>query len=245
MKIRILNISIIITIFIAIIFLCISFTGFKEQYETKKEYENIKENVFNTNISKKDKSNVASPNFNKLREINPDITCWITIPNTSIDYPVVMAKNNNNFYLNHDIKGLYSQYGSIFTDYRLYGNPLNSKNCIIYGHNMGRYTDSMFSSLINFRDKKYYKKHKDIYIYTEKGMKKYKIISIMKADNESSAYNLTFETDDEYKKWVKECVEKSMIECNDVNITDITNVVTLSTCIDNSDKLVIMGAKVK
>lgn len=244
MKIKrtVINILIVVMVLIAVVFSYISSQGFKEEYTVKKSYELIADEVRNTNKNKKDKYSV---DFDKLKKINPDIIAWINIPDTPVDYPVVMAKDNNDYYLTHNVKGEYSQYGSIFTDFRLYGAPLKQKNCIIYGHNMGRWTDVMFSSLMEYRNQEYYDKHESVNIYTEKGKTEYRIISIMEVSNYSYAYNLTFEVKKEYIEWVKKCVSDSMVECNTEDMPEINRVVTLSTCTYGSSKLVLICAPEK
>lgn len=227
----------IFTVIIAIIVLYVSFQVFKEENAVKISYESIAKTVRNKN--KKTKKSI---NFDKLKKINPDIIAWINIPGTPVDYPVVMAKDNNDYYLNHDVKGNYSRYGSIFTDFRLYGYPLRVRNSIIYGHNMGRWTDAMFSSLMDYENHKYYDNHKSVYIYTEKAKTEYEIISVMEVKDSSYVYNLTFESEKEYSDWINMCVSDSMIECDVVDISKVNKIVTLSTCTYDSDKLVIMCA---
>ena len=45
--------------------------------------------------------------FAALKQINPDIVGWIYIPDTNIDYPILMGENDN-FYLNYDYRKYYS-----------------------------------------------------------------------------------------------------------------------------------------
>ena len=52
--------------------------------------------------------------FAALKQINPDIVGWVYIPDTSIDYPILMG-NNDSFYLNYDYRKYYSELGSIFS----------------------------------------------------------------------------------------------------------------------------------
>ena len=50
-------------------------------------------------------------------EVNADIVGWLTIPNTLIDYPFVIASDNE-YYLHRNIHGKQAAAGSLFIDYR-------------------------------------------------------------------------------------------------------------------------------
>jgi len=52
--------------------------------------------------------------FEKLRQINPDVEAWIT-NGAEINYPVVHGKDNE-YYLNHLFDGTENENGSIFSD---------------------------------------------------------------------------------------------------------------------------------
>ena len=76
-------------------------------------------------------------------EVNPDIKGWLTIPNTQIDYPFVIAADND-YYLRRNIYGKKATAGSLFIDYR--NSPdFTDFNTVIYGHNMRNL--SMFGEL--------------------------------------------------------------------------------------------------
>lgn len=81
-------------------------------------------------------------------EVNPDIIGWLSIDNTRIDYPVVLAEDND-FYLRLNIHKEYAYAGSVFMDYRN-GRELADFNSIIYGHNMKNGT--MMGDLTKFHD---------------------------------------------------------------------------------------------
>lgn len=81
--------------------------------------------------------------FEKLRQINPDIVAWIRIEAAGVDYPVVQG-DDNEFYLHHTFSGEKSIAGSIFMDYRNTSDFFDEK-VIIYGHNMK--DGSMFAKL--------------------------------------------------------------------------------------------------
>ena len=74
---------------------------------------------------------------------NPDFVGVITIPALNQSYPVVQGKDND-FYLNHDFYGNYSQYGAIYVDYRVDLQD-RAPHIILYGHNM--LDGQMFGSL--------------------------------------------------------------------------------------------------
>lgn len=78
--------------------------------------------------------------------VNPDIAAWITIPGTSVDFPVAYApKDDPDYYLEHDANGNLNYFGCIFIDSAC-TDGLEACNCILYGHNMA-WDDSMFGPL--------------------------------------------------------------------------------------------------
>ena len=99
-----------------------------------------------------------------LRERNPDIVGWITVPFTNIDYPIVQAKDND-YYLRRDLNGEYAQPGTIFMDYRCPKD--GSGYSIIYGHNMK--SGSMFGALGRFEEKAFFDAHPEGRILFEDG----------------------------------------------------------------------------
>lgn len=91
----------------------------------------------------------------KYKDLSKDCIGWITIDDTSIDYPIMQGPDNSK-YLNMNPHGEYSLSGSIFLDYK------NNKNftdpySLIYGHHMEGY--QMFGALDRFADRKYFDTH--------------------------------------------------------------------------------------
>lgn len=87
--------------------------------------------------------------------ITDDMVAWITVDDTSIDYPVMQGKNNSE-YLNLNSYGEYSLYGSIFLDSRN-ASDFSDDYSILYGHHMEY--GKMFGALDNYLDKGYMKEH--------------------------------------------------------------------------------------
>lgn len=233
MKTKLYNLFLVILIILFCVVGSFVYKDFKKMYDSKKIYDEINEQC----VSKKSTQNTDKIiDWDKLYKINSDIVAWIEIPNTPIDYPVLKSKDYN-YYLSHDIHKKYSQYGSIFIDNRLYDNPFESKNLILYGHNMGHWTDVMFGTLMKYKEKKYLDKHKYIYLYTKKRKEKYQIVSIREVPSVSDAYDIDF-TQEEFDTWLNNAVTKSIFHCSN-DVKKVRQVLTLSTCTYGTNRLVV------
>ena len=103
-----------------------------------------------------------------LNEKNPDCVGWVSIPGTTIDFPVMQ---NGDFYLKHDFDGNYTDYGLPFLDERCSLNI--SDNLIIYGHHM--------NELLGYEDGNYCKAHPEIILETENGAEIYQVAAVIRA----------------------------------------------------------------
>ena len=106
------------------------------------------------------------PGLTDLMTANPNVIGWISIPETSIDYPILQNKADNDFYLHRDLKGDYLYSGSIFLDSENDLDDQNIKN--LYGHHMkaGYKNGLMFREIMNFKDPDFLKSHQKIYIWS-------------------------------------------------------------------------------
>jgi SrtB family sortase len=242
-KIKIIDFLILIFVF-GLFFMCFQiYKDYHDVHTAQKKYNEIKSDCVSDHTDKTTGKHIREINWNKLEKKNENCIAWITIPGTVVDYPIVRT-NTYNYYLIHDINNDYSQYGTLFFDCRLYKRTLKSKNLIIYGHNMGHYTDVMFSSLMNYRDIKYAKKHKRIYLYTKDSNEPfvYRIISIREVNKSSDAYRVNFKKK-EFFNWKSVLKEKSIFNVQDTDIKDVKQILTLSTCTYDSNRLVLHCAR--
>jgi len=111
-------------------------------------------------------------NFKKLQKINSEIVAWINVPHTNIDYPVLYHKEDtlhSQYYLYNNYEKNYSQYGSIFIDFRSQ-QGVKSKNVIMHGHHM--MDGSMFANLLKYGktsiDMNFYKKSPTFTVTTQR-----------------------------------------------------------------------------
>ena len=100
--------------------------------------------------------------YESVMEQNGDFACWLNIPDTSVDYPVMKSSESDpEFYLRRGFDKQYSFAGTLFIGG---GCNLASDSFIIYGHNMD--TDTMFGELDRYADPDYAAEHPLIYIGT-------------------------------------------------------------------------------
>ncbi len=219
MKRMINNILLIICIFI----FCIStwkLYGYYRSYKKAKDtYSKIaKENV---KISK----NERKIDFKKLKSQNQDIAGWIYIRGTTIDYPIVQGKDNEE-YLHQDFNKKKSSSGTIFLDNNC-KKDFTSDNNIIYGHHMKNWT--MFAQLLKFREKSFLKKHNEIMIFTPDRTIHLKVISAY-AQKAQNKIPVTFANDKQKKAYIKkiESMSEQTIKTSRINDSHIYTFVTCS-----------------
>ena len=219
MKRMINNILLIICIFI----FCIStwkLYGYYRSYKKAKDtYSKIaKENV---KISK----NERKIDFKKLKSQNQDIAGWIYIRGTTIDYPIVQGKDNEE-YLHQDFNKKKSSSGTIFLDNNC-KKDFTSDNNIIYGHHMKNGT--MFAQLLKFREKSFLKKHNEIMIFTPDRTIHLKVISA-NAQKAQNKIPVTFANDKQKKAYIKkiESMSEQTIKTSRINDSHIYTFVTCS-----------------
>lgn len=161
-----------------------------------------------------------------LCDVNPDYMGWITINDTSIDYPIMKGKDNE-FYLNRDFNKEYLTSGSIFMDYR--NDGFQDRNTVIYGHHMR--DGSMFGSLKKYEYADYFEKNKYINIKTKNNKNfMYEIFGVyVTKANDIESISINFSNDVEFNSYIENILRKSIYETN-INIENTDKILTLATC---------------
>lgn len=157
-------------------------------------------------------------------DINPDYVGHLTLTGTSINYPVVKARDNA-YYLNHNFYREKDALGSIFMDYRNIGMHLD-KHTILYGH----YTEQgyMFGDLEKYLDEEFLLKNQIIEFSTPQGVKLFRIFSIHISPKETPYLDIAFQKTT-YADFLSSLSAQSILD--DLEIPDKTKkLLTLSTC---------------
>lgn len=219
-----------------------------QYYKVNNVYTNLRENAVIEKTIKNQNKKEKVIDWNKLKAINENIVAWLYIPGTGVDYPVIKATDNN-FYLNHDIYGQSSIYGSIYLDQRYYHmeNINEVDNIIIYGHNMGHWNTSMFGKLMKYKEQDYYSQHKDIYLYTPEKNSKYKIVNVIRTTTSNKWYQFTnLKSCELTLDELKSCLSKDeLYPC--MQLSNHSNrFITLSTCdYDGNYRILVVGERVE
>lgn len=174
-------------------------------------------------------------NFEKLLAINPETTGWISVPGTNIDYPYTQTTDNT-FYLTHSFDKKGNSAGWVFMDYR--NKPdFSYKNTIIYAH--GRYDKTMFGSLSTLLNKSWKSNlNKSITTLTPTGSYIWEVFSVYHLPTTSDYLRINFSGDKDFTDFIDTLKNRSAYDLG-VTVTASDRILTLSTCYNKSEKLVV------
>lgn len=159
-----------------------------------------------------------------LQSENPDCVGWLTIPDTSVDYPIVWTPNDPEHYLRRDFYGNHASGGTPFLDGR---NEAQAKgqNLIVYGHNM--LDGSMFKPVLQYFTPNFQVTHEDIYLELNGAQYHYQVLAALETNTRSPVYAYTDLSD----STVMEHFRSTLLEETGVGaIPQAEGYLTLSTC---------------
>ena len=172
--------------------------------------------------------------LNPEQKISVNHIAWLTVDDTTIDYPVMQGKDNYE-YLNKDPYGEFSLSGSIFLDYN--NDPeLRDAYSLIYGHHMAK--GVMFGALDASRDGDYFQTHRSGSIATASTVYELRIFAVASADaTDQTVFDPRERTTEEITAFLTE---------NALHYEEPPQgerIVALSTCTSASDteRLVVFG----
>ncbi len=177
--------------------------------------------------------NLINVDFNELKSINSNTKGWIQVNGTNINYPFVQATDNK-YYLTHSFDKSYNGAGWVFLDYR---NSIREfkKNTIIYAHS--RLDNTMFGSLKNVLKGEWLNDYNNyvVRLSTEYENTLWQIFSIYHIPTTSDYIQVDFDSNEEFINWSNMLINRSVYNFN-TSINENDNILTLSTCYNNSDK---------
>lgn len=264
-KIKWKNIFLTLFIFILIVILIISSINIVKWYKDSKKndkqitkiYDKVKveEKTDNDNTviieSQEDlknpywdyiKMNLIDVDFSKLKSENDEVAGWIQVNGTNINYPFVKTSDND-FYLHHTFDKSYNNAGWVFMDYRNNKDEFD-KNTILYAH--GRLDNTMFGSLRKILKSGWLNDVNNhvIKLSTEKENTLWQVFSVYRIPTTNDYIQTTFSNDAEFKKFLDLLINRSSYKFN-VSVNEFDKILTLSTCYDDNDKVVLHAKLIK
>lgn len=208
-----------------------------DNQKTKEQIERAQEFLQIDSIDNNSESSF-SVDFSSLLQENNEAKGWIIVDNTNINYPFVQH-DNNSYYLNHSFNKSINDAGWIFLDYR---NSINSLdvNTIIYGH--GRLDETMFGSLKNILEVKNANCY--IYLYLPSANYTFRIFSSYHIDTTDDYLKTKFNSTDEYAQFLEMITNRSNRDFK-VNVNTNDKILTLSTCYNDKEKMVVHAKMIK
>jgi sortase B len=177
--------------------------------------------------------------FADLVAVNADITGWLTIADTTIDYPILQSQDNT-YYLTHNYQKETFSAGSIFKDYRN-TNEFTDQNTIIYGHST--LDQSMFGELSEYTDADFYAQHPTFDYDTLLTSYTVQVMAVYQTTTTDNYIQPNFATTASYAAFIAKTKQKSQYDTGvDVSTTD--RLLTLSTCASaytTNKRLVVVG----
>ena len=162
--------------------------------------------------------------FEQMKALNNDIIGWLTINDTTIDYPIVQGKTNDT-YINRTVFGEFSLTGSIFLDFRNKSDFTDTLS-IVYGHNM--IGNVMFGGIDLFKDKEYFDSHKTGTLYCSGNYYDINIFACFRANGyDTNVYQPSL-TSDSINQWLS-YICKNAIYMEDA-VPENMPILLMSTC---------------
>ena len=171
-----------------------------------------------------------SVDWDSLLAANGDTVAWLYISNTSINYPVVQATDND-YYLTHDFDGeagWLANYGAVFMDYR--NDPDWSDSVyFVYGHHMN--DGSMFTDLAGLTDQARFEECRTVYLLTLQGNFKLRTFAMLHVSADDEIVQPNFASAQDMAAYVQDKIDRSVVTAGDVpDAGDITKAFAFATC---------------
>lgn len=171
------------------------------------------------------------PEFAELYVMNNDIVGWISIDDTSINYPVMQTPDSTDYYLYRDFSKEYSNHGCIYVREEC-DVFAPSDNLTIYGHRMGDGT--MFNDLHKYDKKSFWEEHRYITFNTLTEHHTYEILFVFRIESSVDSpflYHLFVDAADQdhFDSYIENCRSYALYDTGgDAQYGD--KLITLSTC---------------
>lgn len=184
--------------------------------------------------------------FAGLKNLNSEVSSWLRVPGTTIDYPVMTTPVESK-YLRLDIEGNYSIPGCLFTDWDNWNENMdlvNEKHIVIYGHHLP--WPAMFHDMsLYLEEPGFVDGHRKMYYETPEQTYVLSVIGVHKAaPSETDARRTIFSDQEEFQRYIDDrlALNGSVYDSHDYDRKTIGKLFTFITCTDSGAARCIVNA---
>ncbi len=164
--------------------------------------------------------------FDSLLAINSDVAFWLYIPDTLVDYPVMVVSDGNEYYMTHDINGDTGSWGSLFA----YESSYDSDMSVVYGHHITGYKPA-FGELENYAEQNFAEEHSMAYVYLAGSIEIYELYAVLDTVTSEMIYtDHYYKTDYRWGSLITYLNTNSIYENQNGSDTETDKLLMLSTC---------------
>lgn len=196
-----------------------------DYYDNGQNMEEAREIYYQKEKDVLPSSSETRPQFQSLLGMNQDITGWIRLDDTPIDYPILQGEDNR-YYLDKNYKRQNTRAGSIFMDFRN-KVELSSRNTILYGHDMK--DGSMFGNLKKYLEHPFFNQHRLLHFDTLYESYEAEVFSVYRTTTDFNYIQTDFNSKAEYASFLQNIQSRSVFQSR-VVLTEDDSILTLSTC---------------
>ncbi len=188
------------------------------------------------------KMRLIDVDFTELRKTNNEVSGWVQVKGTNINYPFVHTSNNK-FYLDHSFDKSYSRAGWVFSDFRNHVDGTD-RNLILYAH--GRYDATMFGTLRNILTSGWLNNQDNFVVRTVNDSESalWQVFSVYKIQTTNDYIQTSFNNDDEFGRFAENLRNRSSHNFN-TSVAKTDNILTLSTCYSSKERVVLHAKLIK
>lgn len=197
-------------------------------------------------IQETDKDLLRQVDFKSLKARSEDVDCWVYLPDTNVDFPVMQEPDNmppgEFYYLWRDIDGIEdkSKGGSIFKPYvPLEPGEEPGMVTIMFGHRM-KNRELAFSNMKLFLEQDYFDAHPYVYVYYPDRAERYEVWAACNADYRDEVYRIypVYEAgSNSYQALLTHIGSDLAKACSDRTVTNEDELLVLSTCYQDDTRM--------
>ena len=205
-----------------------------------------RESVETSDVTASTDGVIDEPDIASLQSANEDVIGWLTVPGTSIDYPILQSWEEDDYYASRNADKEPDSRGALHIEMANMANMCDF-NTVIHG-SAGE--DGLFGELVNFENPDFFEANEEFKIYLDGNELTYEIWAVLERDNTSLIRTYDFSYISGCKEFLSDVYDKKVmgkqIRGGWGDVDEYNFLVTLTADDPKADKqLVVIGALIE